>query len=158
MEYRGPRAQPYPARVKLDLRADETVVRPPVLRVFHPYPDWASGRPWSTYSFEELLAEKSRALCQRARPRDLYDIVILWRSNDLRLYPDGIRFALEEKCAAKQSGDPTASAFYDTSHVADLESEWENMLGHQLPALPPLQGFLDELPTPLRLARRRVSY
>ncbi len=41
---------------------------------------------------------------------------------------------------------PTASAFADTTLVATLGADWENMLGHQLPALPPLQDFLDELP------------
>ena len=38
--YVGPRGTPGPARVKLDLAADERVVRPPVLReIAHPYPD-----------------------------------------------------------------------------------------------------------------------
>lgn len=31
--------------------------------------------------------------------------------------------------------------------LAELESEWNNMLGHQLPALPPLAPFLGELPS-----------
>jgi len=33
----------------------------------------------------------------------------------------------------------------EASTFAELESEWENMLGHQLPTLPPLQTYLDEL-------------
>ena len=38
--YVGPRQTPQPARVKLDISANETVVRPPVLRdIAHPYPD-----------------------------------------------------------------------------------------------------------------------
>ncbi len=35
------------------------------------------------YSFKELFAEKLRAMGQRGRPRDLYDIVNLFRRNDL---------------------------------------------------------------------------
>jgi hypothetical protein len=133
--------------VKLDLAADEKVVRPPVLReIAHPYPDGPLAGTVRCYSFEEVFAEKLRAMGQRARPRDLYDIVNLFRRNDLRLYPEVIRTALEEKCAAKAVPVPPASAFTETTLVATLEADWANMLGHQLPALPPLQGFLDELP------------
>ena len=84
---------------------------------------------------------------QRGRPRDLYDIVNLFRRNDLRLYPDAIRQTLAEKCASKGIKVPTANDFVGSPLLAELESEWENMLGHQLPALPPLAGFLEELPS-----------
>jgi predicted nucleotidyltransferase component of viral defense system len=145
--YIGPRGTRQPARVKLDLAADERVVRPPVLReIAHPYPDGPLPGKVRCYSFEEVFAEKLRAMGQRARPRDLYDIVNLFRRNDLRLYPEVIRTALEEKCEVKAVPVPTASAFTDTTLVATLEADWENMLGHQLPTLPPLQDFLDELP------------
>ena len=85
-------------------------------------------------------------MAQRARPRDLYDIINLFRRNDLRLYPDVIRQALVEKCAAKELDVPTASDFVDSPLIAALEADWSQMLGHQLPALPPLEGFFDELP------------
>jgi predicted nucleotidyltransferase component of viral defense system len=145
--YTGPRATPQPARVKLDLAADEAVVRPPVLReIAHPYPDGPLQGTVRCYSFEEVFAEKLRAMGQRARPRDLYDIVNLFRRDDLRLYPDVIRDALAEKCRGKGVPVPTTSTFTDETLLATLAADWENMLGHQLPALPPLQGFLDELP------------
>jgi predicted nucleotidyltransferase component of viral defense system len=146
--YTGPRRTPQPARVKLDLSADETVVRPPVLQeIGHPYPDaFPYGGAIRCYSFDELFAEKIRAMAQRARPRDLYDIVTLFRRNDLRLYPDAIRSALEEKCATKNIDVPTAALFVGSPLLVELESEWGNMLGHQLPVLPPLEPILDELP------------
>jgi len=145
--YSGPRGMRQPTRVKLDLAADETVVRPPVLReIAHPYPDGPLTASARCYSFEELFAEKLRALAQRARPRDLYDVVNLFRRNDLRLYPDAIRRALEEKCQVKDVPVPGAVQFTDPTLRATLEADWANMLAHQLPALPPVQGFLDELP------------
>ena len=98
------------------------------------------------YSFEEVFAEKLRALAQRARPRDLYDVVNLFRRNDLRLYPDVIRTALVEKCEVKNVPMPSATQFTDAALRATLEADWANMLAHQLPVLPPAQGFLDELP------------
>lgn len=145
--YVGPRATPGPARVKLDLAADEEVVRPPVLReIGHPYPDGPLPARARCYSFEEVFAEKLRALGQRARPRDLYDVVNLFRRNDLRLYPKVIREVLAEKCRAKDVTPPTREQFADATLRATLEADWENMLAHQLPVLPPAQGFLDELP------------
>jgi predicted nucleotidyltransferase component of viral defense system/DNA-directed RNA polymerase subunit RPC12/RpoP len=145
--YIGPRKTPMAARVKLDISANETVVRPPVLRtIAHPYPDGPLRGQVRTYSFEEVFAEKIRAMAQRARPRDLYDIVNLFRRNDLRLYPDVILTVLEEKCVAKGLPVPTAAVFVDSPLIDALEADWGLMLAHQLPALPPLRGFLDEVP------------
>jgi DNA-directed RNA polymerase subunit RPC12/RpoP len=145
--FRGPRQPPQAARVKLDISANETVIRPPVLRdIAHPYPDGPLPGRVRCYSFDELFAEKIRAMAQRARPRDLYDIINLFRRNDLRLYPEIIRQARAGKCAAKNIGMPTAADFNGSPLIAALESDWDQMLAHQLPALPPLQGFLGELP------------
>ncbi|PZS29483.1 MAG: hypothetical protein DLM61_12850 [Pseudonocardiales bacterium] len=146
--YTGPRRTPQPARVKLDISADEVVVRPPVLeQIAHPYPDFfPPGGTVRCYSFDELFAEKIRAMAQRGRPRDLYDIINLFRRDDLRMYPEAIRSALVEKCAAKSIAVPKAADFVGSALLVELESEWKNMLGHQLPALPPLAPFLDELP------------
>ena len=79
VSYRGPlpRSGSIP-RIKLDLTADEVLVRPSVLRpVWHPYPDAsAMGRATvRSYSYDELFGEKLRALVERTRPRDLYDVV-----------------------------------------------------------------------------------
>lgn len=146
--YTGPRRTPQPARVKLDISTDEVIVRPPVLeQIAHPYPDFfPPGGTVRCYSFDELFAEKIRAMAQRGRPRDLYDIINLFRRNDLRMYPEAIRSALVEKCAAKSIAVPKAADFVGSALLVELEAEWKNMLGHQLPALPPLAPFLDELP------------
>jgi predicted nucleotidyltransferase component of viral defense system len=145
--YVGPRQMRQVARVKLDISANEKVVRPPVLlKIAHPYPDGPLPGLVRCYSFDEVFAEKIRAMGQRGRPRDLYDIVNLFRRHDLRLYPKQIHEALLEKCAAKSVPVPRAADFVDSPLLAELEADWQNMLSHQLPALPPLQGFLEELP------------
>ncbi len=149
MYYVGPRLQQQAASVKLDISANETVVRPPVLRdVGHPYPDvLPRRRQVRCYSFDELFAEKLRAMAQRGRPRDLYDIVNLFRRQDLRLYPKSINAALVEKCAVKGIAVPTADDIMTAERRNELAADWTNMLSHQLPALPPLEPFLEELPT-----------
>jgi predicted nucleotidyltransferase component of viral defense system len=81
---------------------------------------------------------------ERGRPRDLYDIVNLYRRRDLRVAPELIRTVLVEKCKAKRVPIPT----YESALASrdELRGEWENMLAHQLPALPPLETFWEELP------------
>lgn len=144
--YRGPRDAP-PASVKLDLSGDEPIVQPTVLRpISHPYPDALPGRARvRCYGFEEVFAEKLRAMGERGRPRDLYDIIHLFRRPDLQREPALIRQVLAEKCAAKDVPVPTLDSVVQSPFREELESEWANMLAHQLPALPPLGQFLQEL-------------
>jgi predicted nucleotidyltransferase component of viral defense system len=145
--YVGPRNTPQVASIRLDLSASEVVVRPTMLRnVAHPYPD--APRELGTvrcYSFEEVFAEKIRAMGERGRPRDLYDIVNLYRQENLIADPSEIRSILLEKCDNKKVLVPTLEAVLSTDARAELESEWSNMLGHQLPQIPPLDDFIDEL-------------
>jgi len=99
-----------------------------------------------SYSFEELFAEKLRATAQRGRPRDLYGVINLFRRNDLRLYPNQIHAALIDKCAVKSIVVPTAETIMTDQRRGELDADWLHMLGHQLPVLPPLGPFLEELP------------
>lgn len=113
--YRGPRGAPTPARIKLDLSAEEVLARPPVLRsIAHAYPDeLPAPAQVRCYAFEELFAEKIRAMGERSRPRDLYDIVNLFRREDLRLERELIHSTLERKCESKGIDLPTHKAVRD---------------------------------------------
>lgn len=147
--YRGPRGSVTPASIKLDLSATEVVVRPPVLRnIAHAHADQLpEPNQVRCYSFDELFAEKLRAMGERSRPRDLYDIVNLFRRPDLRSHPKQIRDALREKCETKGVPIPTFDAISSSPFRSELESEWSNMLAHQLAALPPFDHFWSELPS-----------
>ena len=76
-------------RIKLDLTADERVVLPPVrAQIFHPYTDAPDdGINVLAYDYIEAFAEKFRALAERTRPRDLYDVVNLYRNGEARPEP-----------------------------------------------------------------------
>ncbi len=133
-------------RIKLDLTADERVVLPSVIAtVTHPYTDApADGITARCYAFEELFGEKVRALAQRARPRDLYDVINLFRHEDFREAAMAIRNVVTEKCSFKKIPFPTFESLAPAH--AELVGEWGNMLGHQLPSLPPVDLFWSELP------------
>lgn len=146
--YTGPLAAPHVAAVKLDIMSSERVVRPTVLqKIVHAYPDELPGSGTvRCYAFEEVFAEKIRAMGERGRPRDLYDIINLFRRKDLRQAPDVIRQALIEKCQTKGVEIPTFATIQAGPIFAELETGWAEMLAHQIPALPPLKDFWEELP------------
>ncbi len=147
--YRGPLARAGDApRIKLDLTDHERLVLPIDRRhVHHPYSDLpGQGIQVSTYCFEEVFAEKVRALAERLRPRDLYDVVHLYRRKELN--PDLLQLmhALREKCAFKKIDVPDFATIQVSPLIAELQVSWAQMLAHQLPELPPFDSFWAELP------------
>ena len=135
-----------PGRIKVDLTAHEVLVREPVHRdVQHPYSDRpADGIRALTYDFPEMFAEKTRALAERTRPRDLYDVINLYRRPEAQAARDDIRAVLAEKCAFKKIGVPKLTdlaPFRD-----DVAATWVQMLDHQLPQLLSFETFWAELP------------
>lgn len=148
--FSGPRRPPQLPKVRLDLTSDEVVVADPVRRpILHPYSD---GMPAAdgilSYSIVELLAEKLRALAERCRPRDLYDVVLVYRHPDLVGRAGAVLAALDQKCAHAGIAVPSAETIRESPFHEEIEQEWQNMLAHQLPHLPPFEGFwgaLDEL-------------
>ena len=146
--YRGPRNAPGVASLRIDLTTAESVVRPTVLRpIAHQYPDsLPAPAEVRCYSFEETFAEKLRAMGERSRPRDLYDIITLYRRPDLLPEEALLRSVYREKCEAKGVPVFTSDAIQASPFLKELQDEWANMLAHQLPALPPFSALWDELP------------
>jgi predicted nucleotidyltransferase component of viral defense system len=150
--YRGPLIYPGHPRVRIDITRHEAILAEPAHRtILHPYPDaLPAGAFVLAYSFEELLAEKTRALLERCRPRDLYDVVHLLENalSDLDLVE--VRRLFAEKCSGKGIAVPSsADVIRIATHDAELRSEWTSMLAHQLPALPDLDALLSRLPAVL---------
>lgn len=149
IEYRGPMQQRGSLpRIKLDITDDEALVLEPIVcDVHHPYSDSPSGGLRARcYAYEELFAEKIRALAERERPRDLYDVIHLYRHSDINPDRSLVVTTLEEKCRFKGINIPTIAFLENKPERVELESEWANMLAHQLPVLPPFDQFWKELP------------
>lgn len=152
IKYRGPvRPQVGLAqmqRIKIDLTLDEPIILPPIIRnVEHNYSDYpVQGISILSYAYEEIFAEKLRALIQRLRARDLYDVIHLYRRMDLNPNRELIYSTLKKKCHIRGLDMPTINTIENHANRALLESEWENQLRHQVPVLPPVQDFLMELP------------
>ena len=141
--YRGPNGNPTLPKVKLDLTSDEVLVDRAVWRrIGHPYSDRLPDEGVLCYSIVELFGEKLRALAERCRPRDLYDVVHMHRHPDLIGHAGSVRSVLERKCEHAGIELPTADDIRSSPFRAEIETEWANMLGHQLPKpLAPFEGF-----------------
>ena len=160
IEYSGPLAFPGSPKIRLDLTQHEPVLRAVERRpVFHPYPDQLPANLLvTTYAVGELVAEKTRALCQRTRPRDLYDVVLLSASQVWRDKARELRETAREKFAVKGMVLPSiADVVSLASGDAELRSEWSNLLGHQLPATPLLDDFLARLPEAIAWLQEQVA-
>jgi hypothetical protein len=115
-------------------------------QVHHPYSDRPpAGIAVTTYSFEELFAEKLGALAERLRPRDLYDVIHLYRHRELDRDRAEVVATLRKKCEFKGIPVPTIQSIRKSPLVGELRAAWEQMLGYQLPELPPFDRFWDEL-------------
>ncbi len=98
------------------------------------------------YSFEELFAEKLMALTDRARPRDLYDVVELHQQQQYALDSGRIERALARKCEHRAIPQPLLAAANNPEKRERLIQSWATMLRHQLPDLPSAAVYLDALP------------
>lgn len=148
LSYRGPiapRSGGLP-RIKLDLTLDELLVLPPKKQViFHDYSDGPADEiSIKCYAYEEAFAEKVRALGERARPRDLYDVVNLFRNTEARPQSAILYDVLKQKCTHRSIPVPTFAEL--EMHWDILEGSWQSMLSHQLQALPPVESFWSALP------------
>ena len=132
-------------KIKFDLTADEVLVMPPSRKaVFHTYTDEPKdGIFVESYDYPEVFGEKVRALGERGRPRDLYDVINLFRNDHLPASAV-IQDILSQKCAYKDIGVPTLTDMGACKD--DMQRNWEPMLAHQLPMLPDFDAYWDSLP------------
>ncbi len=132
-------------RIKLDLSADEIVVNEPVtIPVRHDYSDRpADGISIQSYSYAEVFAEKIRALKERTRPRDLYDVINFYRRPESREVAGDVWSVLTQKCQYKNIDFPSLADL--DQHKEVCAAGWDDQLGHQLQTLPPFEAYWDEL-------------
>ncbi len=136
-------------KIKFDFSGDEILILPTVDReILHPYSDKeACLFKTTTYAYEELFSEKIRALSERLRPRDLYDVIHLYHHRTLLPDRHTLVKTLQKKCAFKNLPFPTLKHIECHTKKEELYSEWQNMLDHQLQKLPSIDLFWGELPS-----------
>lgn len=135
--YRGPHRQVGEQSViKVDLTFNEQILLPTVERPLdHPYSDQNSQGAITipSYSLEEVLAEKVRAVSGQRRfaiSRDVFDIVELIRRGGSIVRASGI---LKKKCAIKGVDVESISAKTLAERKEPFRQDWESNLSRLLP-------------------------
>ena len=144
LNYVGPLRGDLSSRfLKTDFTRNEVLLFPLVeapLRV--PYSDCrARTETLSTYSPEEILAEKLCALLGRTEPRDLYDAHYML-ANDMA-DAEAVSFRVAEKMAPKGL-DPTDLGDVLARKQSTFRRLWEPRLRGQMPDLPHLDTVIRE--------------
>ena len=141
----APRSLP---RVKFDITQDELLVDSPELRnIHHTFSDEFTPVPKVlSYSINEVLAEKSRALYERnGRARDVYDVVNISRNFRKEIKPELVKNIAIAKFKYKNIQSPSVSQIMGVINEASLRSSWEQQLDHQITNLPLVDTFLLDL-------------
>ncbi len=133
-------------KIKLDLSKEEILVLNHIkLPLIHNYSDkLVCSTNVSCYSLYEIFAEKMRALVQRTRPRDLYDVIHL---SDLfykqKLDANTFQIVLVKKFENKGLKYP--DSLYSISDEAFMETaaDWDIMLRHQVQNLVGMDIYLE---------------
>lgn len=107
-------------------------------RTYSDYPDFNVR----VESLEEIFAEKLRALLERNKCRDYYDI---WRLCSMNFRKDKIRNLFEKKRGLKAVELVEMSQFFPENIFDILQPYWERELGRLLNPLPDLNEVLAEL-------------
>ena len=137
----------HPSRLLFDLTFDEPVLLPPQRRgiVVGLFPE---PNPYVlAYVLEELLAEKLRAILERGKSRDYYDVWRLLKEKHEDLDLGTVREVFAQKCAHKGLVVPGPSGFFVPRVLEAAEAYWQRDLSEQVPGgdLPPWRQVVDEL-------------
>ena len=147
VSYKGPtRRRGNNPTVKLDLTNDELLINEPEIRtIHHPYSDMKEMKI-QTYSIEEIFSEKLRALIERLRPRDLYDVIHLFKDKRWTPSQKRVKSTLDAKCKYKNVPVPTLELLESSGKKQEMIEEWNSMLAHQIADLETYEHYWEQLP------------
>ena len=142
------RSSGYPLRIKLDFTRpgmERIILEPELRKIIHPYSDDISSNVMA-YQLDEIIAEKLRALFQRTRPRDLYDIWFM-RNN---LKSETTLKVFSEKCKDKGIIPDLKQLMIRRPNFAH---SWENSLKHLIKPLPNFTDIFEEI---IQIIEKRI--
>jgi len=143
VRYAGPLGRNW---LKVDVTPESPMAAVQALPLSQVYSDYPQFRV-PTESLEEIMAEKLRALVERKKVRDYYDV---WRMTQLDLDRTEARVLFHRKLAVKGITGAGAEMIFPRGIEAMLADYWERELGRLLHPVPDLQQVLTELHHELR--------
>ena len=147
-------------RIKLDLSKNEILVDALHTSPFmHRYSDeYQVKTQIHSYSIEEMFAEKCRALVERTRPRDLYDVVHLHElffanQTSIANFMKIIFLKFDHK-GLKFPNDFEAIS---PDQFIETKESWSHMLDHQINQLKDVDEYIQKYQTVLEWLRSHLE-
>lgn len=135
-------------KIKFEVSRDEKLVFKPVTReLINNYDEKIEGQV-NTYSLEEVLLEKYRAILQnqerlakkkwiRSRVRDFYDLWHVFHQYREHLHLEGFSSSFVEKCQIKDINFKGPGQFFDNeAYLEKVKKDWKQYLGKLVADLP----------------------
>jgi predicted nucleotidyltransferase component of viral defense system len=138
VRYAGPLGRNW---LKVDVTPESPVAAVQALPLSQIYSDYPQFRV-PTESLEEIMAEKLRALVERKKVRDYYDV---WRMAQLDLNRAEARVLFHKKLAVKRIASAGTEVIFPPDLAATLAGYWERELGRLVHPVPDLQEVLTDL-------------
>lgn len=149
IQYVGPRGHRVgnPPRVKIDITFfEEVALKPNRLALFHSYSDAKECQAViSAYKLEEIAAEKLRAILQRQRSRDIYDLWNLLKFHRDKLDLSTVKVVFQKKCEYKKVEFNSVDDFFISELLESHKLAWEPSIGRQVVDLPPFSEVESDL-------------
>ena len=142
-----PRLNPNLPKIKIDIIIHEIICFERMKKkLIHQYSDIISSQIITSYSIEEIISEKLRALLQRSysAPRDYYDIWFLSK-NVTDLDWEKIKLAFITKAKFKNIRFNSIEDFFENRKLESIKKEWNNSLKNHLKSLPNVLMVIEEL-------------
>lgn len=145
---------------KIEITMQETVLFPTVTKqIIHPY-DERIDTLIQTYSLEEIVLEKLRAILQktkklheegrdRSRTRDYYDLWRIFTAFGSDLHFENFPILLQKKCDLKNVHFVGVESFFDPVMMETVKRTWKQWLGNLVSDLPECSLVISELKTKL---------
>jgi len=136
-----------PDHIMFNMSTSDTTMSPKRVRV-DVMPYFASFRPVvQAMNIREILAEKIRALLQRAKPRDVYDVWFLVSKKGMRVDPKMVREKLARSYEAAPAKKKASAALYSYADVIGkvretTELSWKREIGGLLVKNSPSRGTI----------------
>ncbi len=133
--------------IKIDFTMHEVIcLKKEKKKIIHPYSDMLSSPFINSYSIEEIISEKFRALLQRnyAAPRDYYDLWYITK-NIASIKWEKVAVAFKEKCDHKNITYKSTKDFFDKNKIISSKREWANSLNHHLNSVPSFDDVIADI-------------
>ena len=156
IQARLPWHRDFHTKVYVEISSQEIILQVPQTRkIIYPYGEPLHGEI-NTYSLEEILAEKIRALLQfakklhergwgRSRVRDYYDLWRILKSYSSELELDALPTLVKKKCVHKEVAFVNINHIFQDKLMVNLEKEWESWLSDMVADLPNKNDVIHDL-------------